>query len=81
MDPISSSTVKLAPESTIVVFVALVAVLFWGALLGPIGSIVGVPMTALIKSIVLDNYAGTKWLAAALSEGDGTSKKETQQAQ
>ena len=58
---------------------ALVAVLFWGALLGPVGSIVGVPMTAMIKSIVLDNYSGTRWLAGAISAGDGTTTSEGNQ--
>jgi predicted PurR-regulated permease PerM len=59
--------------------VALVAVLFWGTLLGPVGSIVGVPMTAMIKSIVLDNYEGTRWLAGAVSAGDGTTTSEGNQ--
>jgi AI-2 transport protein TqsA len=57
--------------------VTLIATLAWGALLGPIGSIVGVPMTAIIKSTVLDNYAGTHWLASAMSRGDGTPTKLT----
>lgn len=60
--------------------VSLVSVLFWGALLGPIGSIVGVPLTALIKSIVLENYPGTQWFAAALSSGDGTTANDTLEA-
>lgn len=56
--------------------VSLVSVLFWGAILGPIGSIIGVPLTALIKSIVLENYEGTRWLAAALSANDGGTETE-----
>ncbi len=55
--------------------ITLLAVLFWGFLLGPIGGIVGVPLTALIKSTALDGYEGTRWLAAALSTGDGTSNE------
>ena len=47
--------------------VTLVAIFFWGFLLGPIGSILGVPLTALIKSVVLESYSETQWLAAALS--------------
>ena len=57
--------------------VSLVSVLFWGALLGPVGSILGVPLTALIKSIVLENYPGTQWLAAALSANDGSDNDST----
>jgi AI-2 transport protein TqsA len=46
---------------------ALVAVMFWGFLLGPVGAVVGVPLTALLKNIVLDSYPETQWLARVLS--------------
>ena len=46
----------------------LVAVLFWGWLLGPVGAVIGVPLTVLLKSIVLENYASTRWLAEVLSQ-------------
>ena len=50
----------------------LLAVLFWGWLLGPVGAIVGVPLTVLLKSIVLENYASTRWLATVLGQDDGS---------
>lgn len=48
----------------------LIAVLFWGWLLGPIGAIVGVPLTAILRSLLLGNYPETRWLALALSAGE-----------
>ena len=51
--------------------VTLIAVLFWGWLLGPIGAIVGVPLTAVLRGMVLENYPETRWLAVAISAGDG----------
>ncbi|MCB0044641.1 MAG: AI-2E family transporter [Caldilineaceae bacterium] len=56
---------KLSPA------ISLLAVLFWGAILGPVGSIIGVPLTALIKSILLENYGETRWVAAAIGTGNG----------
>jgi AI-2 transport protein TqsA len=55
---------------------ALLAVLFWGWLLGPVGAVVGVPMTVLLKMIVLVNYPETRWLAQVLSQDDGDSEPE-----
>jgi AI-2 transport protein TqsA len=57
--------------------VTLIATLFWGALLGPVGSIVGVPLTAIIRSTILDNYPGTQWLSWAMRQGDGTQETDT----
>ncbi len=54
----------------------LLAVIFWGWLLGPVGAIVGVPMTVLLKLIVLENYPETRWLAQALSQDGDDSELE-----
>lgn len=56
--------------------VTLIAVLFWGWLLGPIGAIVGVPLTAVLRSMVLGNYPETRWLALAISAGDNENKDQ-----
>lgn len=48
--------------STLVVFLSLV---FWGWILGPIGMILSVPMTSLVK-IALESYEGTRGLAIML---------------
>jgi len=51
--------------SALVVFLSLV---FWGWVLGPIGMILSVPMTSLVK-IALESYDGTRGLAIMLGSG------------
>jgi AI-2 transport protein TqsA len=52
--------------STLVVFLSMV---FWGWVLGPIGMILSVPMTSLVK-IALESCEGTRGLAIMLGSGD-----------
>jgi AI-2 transport protein TqsA len=54
--------------STLVVFLSLV---FWGWVLGPIGMILSVPMTSLVK-IALESYEETRGLAVMLGSGTET---------
>lgn len=49
-------------------FVVLAAMVFWGWVLGPIGLILAVPITAVLK-ISLDAYPGSRWLAIMLGTG------------
>jgi predicted PurR-regulated permease PerM len=51
--------------STLVVFLSMV---FWGWVLGPIGMILSVPMTSLVK-IALESYEETRRLAIMLGPG------------
>ncbi|MCF6206125.1 MAG: AI-2E family transporter [Sulfurovum sp.] len=48
--------------SPLVVFLSLI---FWGWLLGPVGMLLSVPLTIMVK-IVLDTKDDTKWLASLL---------------
>ena len=52
--------------------VTLVAVLFWGAILGSVGAMIAVPLTAVISSVFLASYPETEWLAIIMREGDGS---------
>jgi len=49
--------------STLVVFISLV---FWGWLLGPVGALLAVPLTVVVK-IGLELYPKSRWLAVLLS--------------
>ena len=51
--------------STLVVFLSLV---FWGWVLGPVGMILSVPITSLVK-IALESYEGTRGFAIMLGSG------------
>lgn len=50
--------------STLVVFISLV---FWGWLLGPVGALLAVPLTVVVK-IGLELYPKSRWLAVLLSQ-------------
>lgn len=49
-------------------FIVLAGMIFWGFILGPVGLILSVPLTAVIK-ISLESYAGSRWLAILLGSG------------
>ena len=53
--------------SPLVVFLSMA---FWGWVLGPLGMILSVPMTSLVK-IALESYKDTRWLAIMLGSGTG----------
>ncbi len=50
------------------VVLTLVSVLFWIVLLGPMGGILAVPLTLIIKAAILGSYRGTAWLSVALGD-------------
>ena len=49
-------------------FIVLASMVFWGWVLGPIGLILAVPITAVIK-ISLESYPGSRWLGVMLGSG------------
>ncbi|MCD8548735.1 MAG: AI-2E family transporter [Aeromonadaceae bacterium] len=56
--------------SDLVVFLSLI---FWGWLLGPVGMLLSVPLTMVVK-IGVESSQGLGWLSALLSNGQGFSK-------
>jgi predicted PurR-regulated permease PerM len=43
------------------------SVIFWAAVLGPLGAILGVPMTLLFKQVVLEADDQNRWIARLMS--------------
>jgi predicted PurR-regulated permease PerM len=51
--------------------VVTISVVVWAWALGPIGAILAVPATMLVKKLFLERYEETRWLAIAIGEGRG----------
>jgi AI-2 transport protein TqsA len=50
---------------------SMVGVLFWGAVLGPVGGLVAVPLIMFVREIVLGDRPENQWLVDLLSHGEG----------
>ena len=48
-------------------FMVVLSVIFWAAVLGPLGAILGVPMTLLFKQVVLEADDQNRWIARLMS--------------
>jgi len=57
--------------STVVI---VISVLFWGFLWGPVGMLLAVPLTMMVK-VAMDSTAELRWLGVAISQG----KKDTEE--
>jgi predicted PurR-regulated permease PerM len=55
---------KSVSISTTVVFLSLT---YWGFILGPWGGLLSIPLTLMLKNLVLDVYPGTRRLSALIS--------------
>jgi AI-2 transport protein TqsA len=47
--------------------VVVISVIFWGWIWGPIGMLLAVPLTMLVK-VAMDNSADFRWIAVAISK-------------
>ncbi len=50
--------------------VTFVALVFWGWLLGPVGAVLAVPMTLLVKALLIDSDPNAGWMNALLGSPD-----------
>jgi AI-2 transport protein TqsA len=50
--------------------ITFVSVLFWAVILGPMGAILAVPLTLLVRMLLIDSDPRTAWIRPALGEVD-----------
>jgi AI-2 transport protein TqsA len=50
-------------------FIVIFSVVFWAIILGPIGAIIGVPMSMAVKSLLFEADDNFKWAAHLMSSG------------
>lgn len=50
-------------------FVEVVSIVFWAWVLGPVGAILAIPLTILIKSVLVDAHPRAAWLRDLLASG------------
>jgi predicted PurR-regulated permease PerM len=51
-------------------FMIVFSVIFWAGILGPLGAILGVPMTVMFKELVLEADEQNRWIARLISSSD-----------
>ncbi len=56
-------------------YVVLLSVVFWGWILGPLGTLIAVPITLLLRA-VLSNYTEARWLVELLGGDEAPLAKE-----
>lgn len=55
-------------------FMIIFSVIFWAAVLGPLGAILGVPMTLMFKELVLEADDQNRWIARLMSSKEDEQK-------
>jgi predicted PurR-regulated permease PerM len=60
--------------STTITFVAL---LFWAWVLGPLGALLAIPATLLVKAVLVDCDPGARWVEALIGATSPPEKKES----
>lgn len=55
--------------------ITFVSVLFWAVVLGPMGAILAVPLTLLVRMLLIDSDPRTAWIRPALGEVDDAKRE------
>lgn len=48
--------------------ITFVSVLFWSVILGPIGALLAIPLTLLVRTILVDSDPGSRWWRPLLGD-------------
>ena len=59
-------TEKFIEDTKLTASVALLSVLFWAWVLGPIGAILALPLTIFAKALLVDAHPESRWVGALL---------------
>jgi predicted PurR-regulated permease PerM len=59
--------------------VIILSLIFWAAVLGPVGALLAVPLTMAVKQLVLEADEEFRWLAEMMSSGAGDGEAEGDQ--
>jgi AI-2 transport protein TqsA len=57
-------------------FIVIFSVIFWAAVLGPLGAILGLPMTLMFKELVLEADDQNRWMARLMSAKEPKAEPE-----
>lgn len=57
-------------------FMVIFSVIFWAAVLGPLGAILGLPMTLMFKEVVLEADDQNRWIARLMSSKESKDEPE-----
>jgi predicted PurR-regulated permease PerM len=57
-------------------FMVIFSVIFWAAVLGPLGAILGLPMTLMFKELVLEADDQNRWIARLMSTKESKTEPE-----
>ncbi|MFE3292711.1 AI-2E family transporter [Rhodococcus sp. NPDC059234] len=63
------------------VTLTFLALVFWGWVLGPLGALLAIPMTLLVKALLLDIDPTTRWANALIAESPPTAEELATAAQ
>ena len=50
--------------------IVILSITIWTAVLGPMGAILGIPVTMIVKELVLEADEKNAWIARLISKGD-----------
>jgi AI-2 transport protein TqsA len=57
------------------VTVTFLALVFWGWVVGPLGALLAIPLTLMVKALLVDLNPQTRWINALIGSGPASSKE------